>query len=240
MAGERLVRILARLAPVAAGHQSSAHLCEVAAEVVAMTGASIMLMSKEAARVSLCASNDVSARIEDLQFALGEGPSIDAFHENRPVLEPDLADPEHARWISFAPPAVQAGARAVFGFPVQVGVVRMGSLNLYRDIPGKLTHDQHADSLVMAEVAARAVVAMQSRADPGAVAIELEAGANFRFVVHQASGMVSAQLGANVGDALIRMRAYAFANNRSLEEIAEDVVDLRLRFDAGFDSTPGA
>ena len=87
----------------------------------------------------------------------------------------------------------------MFGFPVQVGVVRLGALNLYSDRPGALTHDQHADSLVMADVAARAVLAMQADAPPGAVAAEFEAGANFRFVVHQASGMVSVQLGVSVG-----------------------------------------
>ena len=124
--------------------------------------------------MSLCSSNAVSALIEDLQFTLGEGPGIDAFRDDQPVLEPDLADPTYPRWVAFAPPAVQAGARAVFGFPVQVGVVHMGSLNLYRDRPGALTDDQHADSLVMADVAARAVVAMQADAPPGTLAIELE------------------------------------------------------------------
>ena len=81
-----------------------------------------------------------------------------------------LADPETPRWISFSPPAVASGARAVFGFPLHVGAVRLGALNLYRDEPGSLTDDQHADALVMAEVAAHEVLAMQADAPSGALA----------------------------------------------------------------------
>jgi hypothetical protein len=240
MAGERLTRILAVLSAVADGGPNAARLCSVAADVVAVSGASIMLISGDVSRISLCSSDGVSALVEDLQFTLGEGPCIDAFEQDRPVLEPDLADPRVPRWLAFSPPAVEAGVRAVFGFPVQVGVVRMGSLNLYRDRPGALTADQHADSLVMADVAARAVIAMQSDAPRGQLASELEAGANLRVVVHQASGMVSDQLGVSVGEALIRMRAHAFGSDRLIDDVARDVVARRLRFDADRDDSSAA
>jgi hypothetical protein len=58
------------------------------------------------------------------------------------------------------------------------------------------------------------------------------AGADFHYVVHQASGMVAAQLEVSVAQALIRLRAYAFGNDRPLTEVAKDVVARRLRFDA--------
>jgi hypothetical protein len=161
---------------------------------------------------------------------LGEGPCIDAYNSDRPVFEPDLADPSVPRWIAFSPPAVAAGARAIFGFPLQVGSVRLGALNLYRNQPGGLTNDQHADALVVSEVAARAVLDMQAHAPPGAIGAELT-DSDFRFVVHQASGMVSVQLGVSVAEALIRLRAYAFAHERLLTDVAEDLVARRLRLD---------
>ena len=237
MPGERLMRILTLLASPAKAN--SAQLCAVAAEVTAMSGAGIMLMTSDVPQGSLCSTNDLSALIEDLQFTFGEGPCIDAYHQDRPVLEPDLADPDRNRWMAFSPPAVSAGVRAVFGFPVQVGVVRLGALNLYRDRPGGLSEDQHADSLVMADVAARAVLAMQAEATDGTVSLELAAGANFRSVVHQASGMVSVQLAVSVGEALVRMRAYAFRRNRLVDDVAKDVVARRLRFDDS-DNHPGS
>ena len=126
----------------------------------------------------------------------------------------------------------EAGVRAIFGFPLQVGAVRLGALNLYRDRPGALTDDQHADALVMADVAAQAVLVLQANASPGMLAAELESGADFQYVVHQAAGMVAAQLDVSVGQALIRLRAYAFGNGRILAEVAGDVVARRMRFDA--------
>jgi hypothetical protein len=231
MAGERLLRILAKLASGSDVRSETARLCEVCADVASMTGAGIMLMSGDVARGSLCSSNPVSNLIEDLQYTLGEGPCIDAYHEDRPVFEPDLVDPAIPRWLGFTPPAVQAGARAVFGFPLQVGTVRLGALNLYRDRPGPMTEDQYADCLVLAGVAAQAILAMQADAPPGRLATELEQGANLRFVVHQASGMVAVQLGIGVGEALVRLRAYAFAQDRQIDEVAEEVVARKLRFD---------
>ena len=111
-----------------------------------MSGAGIMLMSGDVPSGSVCTTNKVSDLIEQLQYELGEGPCVDAFHQDWPVLEPDLAIPS-SRWPAFSGPAVEAGARAVFGFPLQVGAVRLGALNLYRDRPGPLTDEQHADAL---------------------------------------------------------------------------------------------
>jgi hypothetical protein len=194
-----------------------------------MNGAGVMLMSGDIPRGSLCTSDGVSELIEELQYTLGEGPCVDAYQQDRVVAEPDLADPVTPRWVAFTPPALEAGARAVFGFPMRVGTVRLGALNLYRDRPGPLTGDQHADALVVADVAARWVLEAQAGAPPGAVAKGLETGADFHFVVHNAAGMVSVQQGISITEALIRLRAFAFSDDRLLADVAEDVVARRLR-----------
>lgn len=230
MTGDRLGGILERLESGGPAGRETDRLCEGCADIMAMTGAGIMLMSGDVARGSICGSNGVSALIEDLQYTLGEGPCVDAYDQDRAVVEADLAHPDVARWPAFSPQAVDAGARAVFGFPLRVGAIHLGALNLYRDRPGPLTDDQHADAVALAGVAARAVLAMQAGAPPGKLGTELEAGSDFRFVVHQASGMVSGQLDVSVGEALIRLRARAFAEVRLLNEVAEDVVARRLRF----------
>ena len=90
-----------------------------------MNGAGIMLMTADGPRGSLCTTNEVSALIEQLQYDLGEGPCLDAYRRDQPVLEPDLLDPSSPRWLAFAGPATEAGVRAVFGFPLQVGSVRL-------------------------------------------------------------------------------------------------------------------
>ncbi len=131
----------------------------------------------------------------------------------------------------FSPPALRAGVRAVFGFPLRVGTVRLGALNLYRDMPGPLTGDQHADALVVAEVVARWVLEIQAGAPPDKVAEELEVGADFHFTVHNAAGIVSVQQGISVAEALIRLRAYAFSTDRLLTDVARDVIARSFRLE---------
>lgn len=229
MPADRLLRILSRLAHDD-GTGEAVRLCAVSADATHMTGAGIMLLSGDTPQGSVCTTNEVSALIEELQFTLGEGPCIDAHRLHTPVSEPDLADPANCRWADFSRSAVDAGVRAVFGFPMSIGNVHVGALNLYRNEPGPLTDDQHADAEILAGVAARSILSMQDTAPPGTLAPELEITANLRFVVHHAAGMVAVQAQIPVGDALLRLRARAFSSGRSVSAIAEDVVARRLRF----------
>jgi GAF domain-containing protein len=229
VSGQRLLRILA-LMSAADGAKEASGLCQVAAEITATSGAGIMLFDGDTPRGSVCATNPASALVEDLQYTLGEGPCVDAHTLGVPVAEADLADPSVSRWPAFASSAVAGGVRAVFGFPIRIGAVRLGALDLYRDQPVGLSDDQHADALVMADVAARAVLSLQAGAPPGTLAAELETGSDFHLVVHQAAGMVSVQLDIPVAEALLRLRAHAFANSTPIGEVARDVVDRRLRF----------
>jgi GAF domain-containing protein len=230
MIDDRRQRILAGLAGAEGGGLRTKRLCEVCAEVTGAAGAGIMLMSGDTPRGSVCTTNEVSALIEQLQYDLGEGPCVDAFNFDHAVLEPDLANPDRPRWLAFTGPAVAAGVRAVFGFPLRVGGARLGALNLYRDRPGELGDEQHAEALVMADVAAQAVLMLQAKASPGEVSAELEVGADFQYIVNQAAGMVAAQLDSTVGHALIRLRAHSFGCGRPLSDVANDVVARTLRF----------
>src|SRR5258708_39390883 len=125
MASDRLRRIVAALS-TDGDPWSCARLCEVCRRLTGVSGAGVMLMSGDIPRGSLCTTNEVSHLIEELQYTLGEGPCVDAYQRGKAVTEPDLADPASRRWPAFTPPALEAGVRAVFGFPLRVGTVRLG------------------------------------------------------------------------------------------------------------------
>ena len=127
--------------------------------------------------------------------------------------------------------ALAAGVRGAFGFPMFVGSVCIGALNLYQERAGPLSEDQFADALAVAHVAGRMVLEWQSVAGEGSLARQLEHLPANRAVVHQASGMVSVQAAVTVEDALALLRAYAFAHNRPINEVAADVVGGSLRFE---------
>jgi hypothetical protein len=229
MPSDRLLRILGLLAD---GESAGGRrLCEVAAEVTDVTGAGVMLLAEGRPQASLCTSDAVSSVIEDLQYTLGEGPCVDAHRLGTVVAEPDLGSAKLSRWTAFSPRAFGAGARAVFGFPIRIGAVRLGALNLYRDRPGMLEDERHADALVMADVAARVILGAQAEMPPAGLGGDLPPDAYLWGVVHQAAGMISVQLDIPVADALVRLRARAFTTERLISDVARDVVERRLRFD---------
>ena len=162
--------------------------------------------------------------VEELQFTLGEGPCLDSYRLGKPVFEPALADPVTPRWPTFTAPAVEAGVQAIFGFPLQIGAIRLGALDVYFDHPGDLTRLQLGDALVMADVVTHEILELQAGAPPDALASELDTVENLRAVVHQASGMLAVQLDIPVADALIRLRAYTYVEKRRVNDVAHDVV----------------
>jgi hypothetical protein len=171
------------------------------------------------------ATNSVSAGLEDLQLTVGEGPCLDAFASGGPILIADLAA-QTARWPAFTPAACELGAAAVFSFPLQIGVVRLGSLDLYRDTTGPLTRVELADALILSDLATQGVVADLD----GHSVEDVSWLADPHVQVHQAAGMVQVQLGSTTEVALLRLRGYAFTNNMPLAEVARQVVSRSLRF----------
>jgi hypothetical protein len=223
----RIARIAARLA--VGEEDPERRLCNVSAAVIAVAGAGVVLFSGGSSLGSVCASDDMIERIEDLQYTLGEGPCVDACRTKAPVLAPDLAGAEPARWPTFRPGAAAAGARAAFGFPLMVGSVCVGALDLYQDRSGALSDEQLADAVVVAHLVGRAVMGWQSAAPEGVVPWQLEQVPAHRAVVHQATGMVSVQAGVSLADALLLLRAFAFSAARPIHTIADDIVAGRLR-----------
>jgi ANTAR domain len=131
--------------------------------------------------------------------------------------------------IGFTGPAVEEGTRAVFAFPLQVGAARIGTLTLYQDRAGPLDQDTYADAVVMADVVTLAFLAMQSARPYDALADPLSHDGDYRAEIHQATGMVSVQLDINVGEALLRLRARAMADDTTLAQLAAAIITRQLR-----------
>jgi hypothetical protein len=229
-AKERWLRMTTALAVREGAVPTPAGLCTACAEVLAVHAAGIVLMGGDAVPAATYASNDQAAALEDLQFTLGVGPAPDAYRYGTLIDESDLVGRPPARWIGFTGPAVEHGIRAVFAYPLQVGAARIGTLTLYHVHPGPLGDDAYADALVMADVVTLALLAMQAGMPEGALADGLTNGA-YRAEIHQASGMISVQLNIDVGEALVRLRARATAENTTVSLVAADVVARRIRFE---------
>ncbi|SRR6266545_2554547 len=201
-------------------------------EVLSVTGAGVAVIGDGQHRGAVAVSDPICGDVDDLQFSLGEGPCIDANHSDGPVLEPDLAL-AFGQWPAFAPAALALGVRAVFSFPLRVGAVDLGVLSLYRDIAGDLEPEDLRDAIALSRVATHLLLEVEAAIPPGALPARLAEVIDHRSVVHQATGMIAAQLDTDVATALIRLRAYAWTNDLSIDSVATEVVGRRLRFDDG-------
>lgn len=209
------------------GESPGPRLCRVAAELLDVDGVAIMLRGDDGRGSSFGRSDKIVGRLEDTQFTLGEGPGIDAHTSGRPVFEAHLA--ASTEWPVFAAAAVVAGMQAAFAFPLRVGAVCLGALDLYRQRPGPLADDHVTDATVLAGVITEALLSLQAQAVLGAIPREMAQGENLRAQVHQASGMISEQLDVGIADALVRLRAHAYAEGRPVNAVAADVVARVLR-----------
>ena len=114
--------------------------------MVDVDGAGVVLILRGQALGTVCTSDPVAEAVEEVQFTLGEGPCVDAFNSREPVFVPDLAGAGGVRWPAFRDGAMAEGIHAVFGFPLLVGPVCIGALNLYNQRSGSLTDEQVADA----------------------------------------------------------------------------------------------
>lgn len=230
----RIWGLVAEQAAIRSAGVSVADVCAAALAAVAASGAALTAASMVRAGHVICVTDEVSERLEELQLTLGEGPRADAYASGGPVLTPDLTDGETARrWPGFAPAAHQAGAAAIFTFPLQIGAIRAGVLSLYRTRPGPLGAAQLSDALIFADIAT--VLLLDGQSEPaGRAAVTGPGGqpedlALHRAEIDQATGMLTEQLGASIEEAFVRLRAYAYAHDRRITEVARDIVAHRLR-----------
>lgn len=230
----RIWGLVARQAASHGGPVSVSDACAAAVAAVQVTGAWLSARSDtESAGHLMSVTDAVGQRLAELQLTLGEGPSPDAAADGGPVLASDLSETEtDRRWPVFAPAARRAGAAAVFTFPLRIGAIRAGVMGLYRDRAGQLSDIQLGDALLFADAAALLLISADQAgeatagAGPGGQPADL---AGHRAEIDQATGMLTEQLGVGITEAFIRLRAYAYAHDQPLGDLARDIVARRLR-----------
>jgi GAF domain-containing protein len=195
---------------------------------VAMDGGGMSLTSATGGRLPLYGSDDTAQVMERLQFTVGEGPCVDASASGSPVLVPDLYDPHSGvwqRWPVFLAEAAKAGVRAVFAFPVRIGAISLGAIDLYRLSPGPMRRDELAGTLTTVAAIASALLDAKGTLESG---LDVDHLSSLAF--HRAAGMVMEQLGTSIEDALSLLRATAYAENVPIDELANNVITGERRF----------
>ena len=211
-------------------------LCRICVSAVAVDGGSIALVSNQGSRVGLGATDPMAAQLEEIQMTLGEGPYLDAASSVSPVQAHNFADPAAdgaERWPFLAKEAARLEVCAMFGFPVSLGDVPVGTLGLYRRKPGALSADQLGTTLTAVDDVAASLLDQDTWTEVASRA-PIEQDPPVRLgtgtpVVHQAAGMTMIQLDVTINEAMALLRATAFAEGTALADLALEVVERRRR-----------
>jgi hypothetical protein len=192
-----------------------------------VTGAAVSTLGDLLGNATLTATDDRAARIDGAQFVVGEGPCWDALNTGLAVAESAMAVHGADRWPTFAAAVREEAVASIFAYPLVVGPLRLGAIDMYSRTPTAMDDRQQSQASAMAEVISRHVLrdAVQSAERELA-----EVDARSRRTVHQATGMVLAQLDLSADDAQLVLRGHSFAAGRAVAEVASDIVDRRLSF----------
>ncbi len=204
-------------------------VCRGIATLLPVCGAAIVLMGNRSTQGIASTTDSLTASIQDLEFTLGEGPGIDAFSQIEDVCIHDLGSAT-LRWSFFAPAASGLGVRSIYSLPLRSGRMALGTVTLWSDRADGLDDAQLVDAVLVAELVSGLVLTMQSETTSESLAWPLDVS-DHRIVVHQATGMISAQLNCAIDEALVRLRAHAYAAELPIDEVAKSVITRQLRFD---------
>jgi hypothetical protein len=206
-------------------------LCGPLVAALGVDGGAVSTLGEPLGSETVCASDDRAARLDEIQLDLGEGPCWEAMATRRPVLEPDVQGSADMTWPLARQAMHATGLGAVFAFPLVVAGLDLGAVDLYSRTARDISDREVADATTLTRIVARQVLRRALLAAEGPQEDTGAWGGRYsRREVHQATGMVVAQMGIPPTDALLVLRGHAFATGRPLRDVAEDVVGRTLDF----------
>ncbi|UQX89020.1 GAF and ANTAR domain-containing protein [Jatrophihabitans telluris] len=218
------------------GTAAADSLCTECVGAFEVDEAAISIIFDGANSATLGASSPRARIYDELQFTFGEGPCLDSVAQQGPVLVPDLARLDEHRWPGYGPAMLEQDVRSVYAVPVVLAGEFVGALDLYRRRPGGLAADHLAGVLIAAELAEMPMLDLlagnlQTLINDPDIESWTELASLTRVEISQATGMLMAQLGIGAGEALVRLRAHAYATNVSATEVARSILDRDLRLE---------
>lgn len=217
-----------------AARARGAALCSACVDVLAVSGVGISVMAADETQ-QLCASNSMVAALEEVQFTTGEGPCRDAFRQRRVVMTPIFDRAASTRWPEFIGLAAERGVSAVFAYPLGAYGANIGVLSVYQHQSGDLSLTQGSDTLALTSVVTETILGLRYGDVPDNA---LDDAVAYRAELYQASGMVAVQLRIPASEAMLRIRAHAFASGKTLGTVAAAIVARSLRLDGDRPHTP--
>jgi GAF domain-containing protein len=220
-----VVRLAGLLASILPDASFADGLCEAAREVLGADGAALTMDLSLGSRVSVSSVDESTARLEQLEDIVFEGPGHAASQTGQ-VFVATVGAHSLEQWPHLSDLAQQHGLSGTFwAVPMQPARVVIGVLVLHR-VEGWLTEE-----LEIVQLVANAVGTALLR-DPSLLTPDQAITGSWaeRSRIYQATGMVTAQLNISPDDAAALLRAHAYSGSQTLLEVAIAVIERRFEF----------
>jgi hypothetical protein len=203
-------------------------LCEWFVSALPVEHAAISTLGEPFDLETVCSSDELAAELERMQLEDGIGPCWQAKATGIPTVIHDLESGGDLSWTAFLAAAQSHGVRSTYVFPMTVGALDVGVVDLFATRAHALGPREVESAWAMADVAAVRVIDHLL----GNLSGSAGSGGSPKRSIHQATGMVMAQLGIPSDDALVVIRAHAFATGTSIPDIAEAIIRRDIDFSA--------
>jgi GAF domain-containing protein len=169
----------------------------------------------------VASSGALATTADEGQYAVGEGPCLDAARSASPVLV--LDQEAESRWPSYLPVALSAGVRASLSVPVDVPK-GAGALNLYSRQANAFDDDVVAVAYDLAQYVGVVVNAADEWQRATALADQLKQALESRAVIEQAKGILMAERRCTPDEAFQRLVRLSQESHRKLRDVAHALV----------------
>jgi hypothetical protein len=194
----------------------------LAAEVVTPAVACGVTVRRDGRPFTAATSNELAARVDEMQYGSDEGPCLDALRHGVVVQVDDLS--HEVRWDSYRPHAVAHGVRSSLSLPLTVEGETLAALNLYSVTPAVFGGPHRECAEAFADKSAAALTVSLRQVRHARVQYQLAEAMVSSSVIDQAIGILMGQQRCTATAAFDILRKASQHRNRKLREIAAELV----------------
>lgn len=196
-------------------------------ELLDVAAAGLTLVDERGGLQVLASSTEQARLLELFQLSIDEGPCVECFATQSPVLVADIAA-ETARWPRFASEASRQGFASVHALPMRLRKQIVGALNLFGTRPGELGADDVDLAQGLADTATIGILQERAIRHGETISEQLQTALNSRVTIEQAKGVLAVTGRLSMDDAFTALRRYARGHNLLLGEVARGIAERRL------------
>jgi GAF domain-containing protein len=224
-----LTELAALLLSVEDAEEALRHLARMAVVVIPDGPTCGITVRRHGRYTTMVHAGFIPASVHEIQYAIGQGPCLEALHTGSLVVAQDLAA-EH-RWGDFPGQALAAGAHGACAFPLEADGQVLGALNLYAHKPGLFPEPVQRIAAQFAEPASILLAGVLRRLSQAETIAQLRAALAARGVIDQAIGIIIAHRHCSPEQAFSILRKASNDRNVKLRVVAADVVHAVSRGD---------